>query len=215
MIKLTKGPLPTWLAKNQDQKTVEYMAAVKNKKPSPWIQAELKEALKAECRNKCMYCEVDPNDGSYPAVEHIKPKETFPELVLQWENLGWCCTRCNTNKGNYWKDHEDIRLLNPYEDDPAVHLKHSGPVVVPSLGSERGKNTIRQLKLNRGSLITSKAQRIQELSDRIQLWNQEDNVDKKSVLEEDIIDFLSRESEFCAMLRGFATFQGFPYLDKS
>ncbi|WP_373557499.1 HNH endonuclease [Rhodococcus sp. ACPA4] len=186
------------------------MVAKKGSKPSPWSQAELRDALKSECWNKCMYCEVDPDDGSYPAVEHIKPKESFPDLVLQWENLGWCCTRCNTNKGSYWKDHKDLKLLNPYEDDPADHIKHSGPVIVPSLGSERGKNTIRKLKLNRGSLITSKARRIQDLDDRIQLWNREDDPDKKSVLEDDVLDCLSQESEFCAMLRAFATFQGFP-----
>lgn len=161
-----------------------------------------------------MYCEVNPEDGSYPAVEHIKPKESFPGLVLQWDNLGWCCTRCNTNKGKYWKEHEDLKILNPYEDDPADHIKYAGPLMITSMGGQRGKNTIRQLRLNRESLFLSRSKRVEELDERIQNWDREDHPDKKTVLQEDIQDLLSQDSEFCAALRAFAALRNFP-LEKS
>jgi uncharacterized protein (TIGR02646 family) len=210
VISVTKGPRPTWLELNQASKTAEYVAAPMGNKPRPWNNAELKGFLKSECRNKCMYCEVDPEDSSYPAIEHIKPKEAFPELVLEWENLGWACTRCNTNKGAYWSDHDDLRLLNPYGDDPAEHIDHAGPLVINAIGSERGKNTIRKLKLNRESLFTSKAKRIQELDERIQLWHRETDESKKDVLAEDVKGFLNSEVEFSAALRAFAATRNFP-----
>lgn len=158
-----------------------------------------------------MYCEVKPGDGSYPAVEHIRPREAFPDLVLEWTNLGWACTRCNTNKGSFWSDHEDLKLLNPYEDDPAEHIEHSGPLTVCALGSSRGKNTIRKLKLNRDPLFIARAKRVQELDDRIQLWHGEMDSDRKSVIKEDICDLLLESSEFCATLRAFAVSRGFSY----
>lgn len=210
MIKLAKSSIPDWLANNQIGRTAEYIAAPKSNKPRPWSNFGVKDALKIECHNKCMYCEANPEDSSYPAVEHIKPKETFPDLVLAWENLGWACTKCNTNKGSYWSEHQDLRLLNPYEDDPEEHIDHAGPMVITALDSERGKNTIRQLALNRVALFASKAQRLQELDDRIQMWHSEIDGDKKDVLAEDVQHLLDSNSEFSATLRVFAAKRQFP-----
>lgn len=210
MIKLTKGPAPDWLHENRTEMTQKYLSAPKGSKPSVWNRNDLKSALDRESWGKCMYCEVISADGAYPAIEHIRPREEFPDLVLQWENLGWACTRCNTNKSSYWSDHKDLQLLNPYVDEPDDHIEHAGPLVVGRLDSQRGQNTVRRLKLNREVLFTEKAKRLQDMDARLQAWSNEPDGEKRSVREDDIRDLLTCEAEYSASLRAFALLRGFP-----
>ncbi|WP_415297179.1 HNH endonuclease [Cellulosimicrobium sp. SJTW-1] len=167
-------------------------------------------ALKDECRLKCIYCEGYVDDVSYIAVEHIAPKELFPERVLDWRNLGLACTRCNTNKGSYWAESDALRLINPYEDDPGDHLSHSGPLTVSVLGSSRGENTLRRLKFaDRPDLLMSRMRRIQELDVRIRNWHAETDVEKKELLADDVRDAMAPDREFSAVLVAYAEFCGF------
>ena len=63
-----------------------------------------KEALRESTSGKCMYCESKIGYSSYPHVEHIKPKKKFPELEFSWNNLGFSCQVCNTNKGDKYDE---------------------------------------------------------------------------------------------------------------
>ena len=45
----------------------------------------------------CSYCEM-PLHASL-AVEHIKPKDLYPALKLEWDNFLLACTNCNSTKG--------------------------------------------------------------------------------------------------------------------
>lgn len=209
MIRLIKGETPSWLAANATARKQAYIAASSENKPSPWNTEAVKIALAVECHGKCMYCEASPADTSYLAVEHIKPKGRFPHLVLEWSNLGWACTRCNTQKGDYWSDNGSLTLLNPYDEDPAEHLTHAGPMVVTRDGSSRGANTIRQCKLNRPDLVMSKVRKIEALERMLQLWAAEDDADIQEVLAEDVVALLEVDEEFTASLRVFAESRGF------
>ncbi len=148
MIELRKGPIPSWLQSNQVLQTERYRLAPANNKPSPWRENEIVLALKEECSKKCIYCEGVIDDVSYSAVEHIKPKHIFEDLVLDWNNLGLVCQRCNTNKGGYWTEDEDLQLLNPYQDSLADHITFRGPLTVAHLHSSRADNTVKKLKLH-------------------------------------------------------------------
>lgn len=209
MIRLTKGNPPSWLSANAAARTHAYIAAASNNKPSPWNTDPVKTALAEECHRKCMYCEAMPADSSYLAVEHIKPKSRFPDLVLEWSNLGWACTRCNTHKGDYWSENPALTLLNPYSEDPANHLTHAGPMVLTKDGSSRGANTIRQCRLNRPDLIVSKARQIEALERVLQMWESEEDEDIQEVLAEDVAALLEVDEEFTASLRVFAEARGF------
>jgi hypothetical protein len=157
-----------------------------------------------------MYCEGVIDDVSYSAVEHVHPKSLFPELVLDWDNLGLVCTRCNTNKGDYSSDRTDLALLNPYADLVADHLEFIGAVVAAADGSSRGENTIRQLRLmKRPDLWVAKMRRIEEIEVRIRLWQKELDPDTKQLLAEDLRDALSREREYSATLVAYASRRGF------
>lgn len=210
MIRVEKGACPPKLAARSVEDTKRYRAAPPEKKPSSWNTDEVKAAVRAECRDKCIYCEVLPDDASYGAIEHIRPRKDFPELVLDWLNLGLACTRCNTNKSEYWTSAEALQLINPYVDEPSEHIIFSGPTAVARLESSRGANTIRQLKLNRDQLFLARGRRQQDLDLRITQWHVESDEDIKDVLAQDIHDMLEDTSEFAAALRAFALWRGFP-----
>jgi uncharacterized protein (TIGR02646 family) len=211
MIELNKSKIPTWLQLNQTSKTAEYKLAPADKKPSPWRADEVVAALKNECAKKCMYCECIIDDAAYSAVEHIKPKHLFEDLVLDWDNLGLACTRCNTNKGKYWTDNTDLRLLNPYHDQLAEHIAFRGPLTVAHLHSSRAENTLRRLKLStREDLVVSRMRRIEDLDVRLRLWHNESDAEKKDLFAEDVIDAISNNCEFSGVLRAYAIESGFP-----
>ncbi|WP_224278510.1 HNH endonuclease signature motif containing protein [Nocardioides lacusdianchii] len=192
-------------------KTDEWKAADPTRRPSPWKHPEILGALRAEGRSKCMYCEGKSEDVSYLTVDHIRPKDSFPDLVLEWENLGPACGRCNTNKGNYWTDHDDLRLLDPYIDAVEEHIVFAGPVAVAALGSSRGENTLRQLKFaQREDLFWSRMRRLEDLDQRLRQWDSEDDVEKKQLFAEDVSDAIAPDREFSAALVAFARWRGFP-----
>lgn len=55
-------------------------------------------ALKRMCSGpqRCCYCE----DSQATDVEHIRPKDFYPDLVFVWENYLFACARCNRPKSN-------------------------------------------------------------------------------------------------------------------
>lgn len=45
---------------------------------------------------RCCYCE----DSAGDEVEHIRPKELYPDQVFAWENYLLACGQCNRSKGS-------------------------------------------------------------------------------------------------------------------
>ena len=58
----------------------------------------VRSALTQMCQGarRCGYCE----DSVADEVEHIKPKDLFPEEVFQWRNYLYACGQCNSPKNN-------------------------------------------------------------------------------------------------------------------
>jgi uncharacterized protein (TIGR02646 family) len=212
VIELVKGPVPTWLMTNRVEKTAQYKAAAAaGSKLAPWRASEVVAALKQECSKKCMYCECVIDDASYSAVEHIRPKDIFDDLVLEWNNLGLACPRCNTNKGSYWTEDPTLQLLNPYEDSLDEHIAFRGPLTVAILDSSRGRNTLRKLKLHsREDLLISRMRRIENLEDKLKIWHDETNAERKALYAEDVSAAIADNREFSGVLRAYAGESGFP-----
>jgi uncharacterized protein (TIGR02646 family) len=104
----------------------------------------VKVALDAMCpgARRCVYCE----DNYADEVEHIHPKDTYPELAFAWDNYVYACGPCNGPKNNHFAvfdaaglEHDvtpprpapsprvppvagDPLLINPREEDPFVFL---------------------------------------------------------------------------------------------
>ena len=59
-------------------------------------------------KHKCMSCGRSPKEhGVVLHVDHIKPRSTYPDLALDFDNLQILCEDCNIGKGN--KSQDDLR----------------------------------------------------------------------------------------------------------
>lgn len=88
----------------------------RNKRGNPTFNA-IKDKLTLQCSGarKCVYCEESVADE----VEHIYPKDLFPDRVFSWENYVYACGTCNGPKRNkfaiFRSDNGRFQKLNPPE----------------------------------------------------------------------------------------------------
>lgn len=64
-----------------------------------------KKQLAKDFVNRCAYCDdLDSIAGGYKTypVEHFAPKEKFPQLEFQYDNLLYSCPYCNRSKSDDW-----------------------------------------------------------------------------------------------------------------
>lgn len=142
MIKLTKGKAPKFLT---IQKVTELTNLFKETKATVWKQQGIGKELLKSSSNKCAYCEcLLQIEDSYMQVEHFKDKDTYPEDVVNWENLLPSCARCNRKK--WTLDVIAYPIVNPYVDDPRNHLSHEAFRLYAK--DEKGNMTIKKLYLN-------------------------------------------------------------------
>jgi uncharacterized protein (TIGR02646 family) len=58
----------------------------------------------------CSFCDGFPVEPvSANSIEHFRPKSLFPRLAYSWENLFYCCSKCQESK----MEDFDERLLKP------------------------------------------------------------------------------------------------------
>ena len=121
------------------------------------IKKLLKEALLEEQENSCCpYCETEINLND-SQIEHIKPKDKFPELLIDYENLIICCLeskRCGNSKANKWNE----LFINPVTENPEDYFKYdikTGkiiPIFREKEKFEKAEYTINLLNLNDNGL---------------------------------------------------------------
>lgn len=207
MRKINKGQEPQILADNKEQWRKELVLAalrgdsnvkyLKNK----YNQPSIKEALRCETFAKCMYCESDIGHIAFEHIEHIKPKAMDLDLTFEWENLGIACQKCNHNKGD--KYDEDLKFLNPYEDEPSDYLLAVGHLLYHRPGNRRGELTLKELKLNRSELIEKRKERIDSMQTLLDKYSNEDNPRLKELLKGEIITEFNPEKEYSFFVKAF------------
>ena len=165
-----------------------------------------KEALRKSTFGKCMYCEAKIEHIGFAHIEHIKPKKKFPELEFVWDNLGFCCQRCNTNKGQ--KYDETIPLINPYSENPENHIAFLGFFAFPKKGSERGEYTIRKIELNRKDLIDRRKERIEGIDRMIKATFRTSNESLKNQAITELKKEAENDKEYSAAVKSVLMTQG-------
>ena len=95
-----------------------------NRRRNPVFRA-VREHLAAMCAGarRCCYCE----DSAGDEVEHIKPKDLYPDAVFVWENYLLACGPCNGGKNNRFAVIRKGRLVD-------VTRRHGDPVRPPRRG---------------------------------------------------------------------------------
>jgi uncharacterized protein (TIGR02646 family) len=73
--------------------------SARNKKTNA-VFREVRAALSRMCTatRRCCYCE----DSMADEVEHIAPKDLYPEQVFDWQNYLYACGPCNSPKGSQY-----------------------------------------------------------------------------------------------------------------
>lgn len=77
------------------------------------LRSVIEELQPQSIRTTCQYCTVD----SVGSMDHILPKEEFPEFVVNPKNLFPACPICNQHRGKRWRGKDGEKLfLNLYLD---------------------------------------------------------------------------------------------------
>lgn len=104
---------------------VAYAKSSWGQKPSSLFDGlKLKLAEMCSGNRRCVYCE----DSFADEIEHMRPKDLYPEQAYVWSNYVLACGPCNGPKNNRF-----AVLANP----PAlidVTRKHNAPIVQPTPG---------------------------------------------------------------------------------
>ena len=64
-----------------------------------------REAIRIDCLGRCVYCDIHENENGGQVnmqLDHFRPKQKFPHLRNNPNNLHWSCAECNKLKTDYW-----------------------------------------------------------------------------------------------------------------
>lgn len=202
MRRIAKSPQPEVLQTNAAAWLASFLEDTSNSyRKYRYRHADIKAALIRETHSKCAYCESKVGQNTPGDVEHKVPSSVDRSKHFEWDNLTIACTECNRRKNDYF---DQIRpFLDPYNDDVEGRLIHKGPVVCWSPGDAAAEITVKILNLNdsqRPELILRKVEKISEIVEVKQRAQVETDQSLKLVLEAQLRKFLSRSSEYSAMV---------------
>lgn len=127
--------------------------------------------LRPDFQFRCAYCLTHEHyflDGEAGEVDHHRPLHPPKALGLDfsrfrsaYENLYWCCSSCNSYKGNRWPTNAQyasgIRFLDPCVEDHAAHWE-THPDGTVTAKTTTGRYSIRNIRLDRPRLNKRRAE---------------------------------------------------------
>jgi uncharacterized protein (TIGR02646 family) len=210
MRNLKKILKPQVLIDNADQWLKEFLADPSSEtKKRKYKHPSIKEKLKEETSDKCIYCESKIGHITPGDIEHKKPISKFPDLTFEWENITIACGECNRRKNDYYSSFEDDCFLDPYAQDVESMIFHYGPLITAKIEHNNADITLKILGLiKRKELLTQKIQKFQDIDARYRQYYSEKNNTLKEVLKRDLIDMANSTEEYSGMVKAFLQSQG-------
>ncbi len=132
---------------------------------------------------RCMYCES--SEGV--AVDHFRPRATYPERTFDWPNLLWACSNCNSNNKRqlFPLSPRGLPLLiDPTATDPAKHLAFSPTTGRYTAITPEGGASERVYGLNRVTLTTGRRDAVSATKALILHYDQQLSVGDSEAAEE-------------------------------
>jgi uncharacterized protein (TIGR02646 family) len=143
---ISKSAPPGILVDNSETWLAEYLACPTNQTAKyRYRHPDIKQALKNESGDKCVYCESKIGHNTPGDIEHKVPSSGDPSMHFEWRNLAIACTECNRRKNAYYN--ESTPFLDPHNDDVESMIVHHGPLVFWISGNRRAEITLRLLEL--------------------------------------------------------------------
>ena len=144
VIKLERSDRPNQLT---DEVVKSLTDKFKTTKARVWDKSYIKSGLLEMSHGKCCYCEIQLTEESkYMTVDHFHHKDSYPDEVVDWDNLLPCCNLCNSTKSSH--DTYINPIINPTIDNPQQHLYFHFLHYCCRNNSVLGANTISVLNLN-------------------------------------------------------------------
>ena len=172
------------------RKTVPGFAS-RNKPSNPTFQA-VRKVLSEMCSGarRCAYCE----DSVADEVEHIYPKDLFPDKCYEWANYLYACGPCNGPKNNQFAvflpngemvvlgsnqepPHDSSVVINPRLENGmdfcrldliSFHFKIVAPAGTPEyLRADYTFNTVLRLNIQREYLVEARENAYSEYKSRL------------------------------------------------
>ncbi|MCZ1266711.1 HNH endonuclease [Paenibacillus tundrae] len=205
MRSIAKSEIPNILALKETEWLKELMDYVNQDTEIPpkvggrYRHAQIKQALLTESNNKCVYCESKIVHIDYGDVEHILPKSIHRELTFSWNNLTIGCSKCNTNKSDYYNP--DLPLLNPYTDEPEKCITFIGAFPYPTDGNAQAEVTIMKLKLDRSELVEKRNEHIKNLTPLFKQFQRTTDDTLRKLLLDDILEYTKPDKEFSLLIK--------------
>lgn len=199
MIELQRGEKPKYLT---DEKAEELTKRFKaNNKDTVWKHKDIHNALLISSSSKCAFCESKLQvSASYMEIEHFKPKDDYPDEVVDWDNLLPSCKRCNTTKGTH--DVVTEPIINPFDIDPKDHLSQAACRIYSK--TALGESTRIVLNLNDTLLMRPRFEVWNYVTDKIEEIHQD--ISSKSKLTRHDRNKLSKLLTSCQADHEFSAF---------
>jgi uncharacterized protein (TIGR02646 family) len=94
--------------------------------------------LMAMTAEHCTFCDGFPIETTGDSIEHFIPVTKEPKLAYQWENLFYCCLKCQASKGEGYSE----KLLRPdvdgYSFDHYFQYDTKTGKIIPNIDREHG-----------------------------------------------------------------------------
>lgn len=193
-------------------------------------QKDIKKSLKNIYKNKCAFCEEETTEcvnsnleECSSTIDHYRPKSIYYWLSYSWDNLLWCCHRCNQNKDNTFDVIKKLGTFNQstflnknrIHNISKIYYRIEKPLMIhPELESvldklsfkngiidsndSRVKYTINICKLDRSDLNEKRLKIIEDFRTSARKRNRL-NKSYKDILDNLKKDFMYEESEFRAL----------------
>jgi hypothetical protein len=126
------------------------------------ITAEVRDQVRRRANFACEFCGVSETDvGGQLTVDHFQPRSQGG--TDSFDNLLYCCARCNQYKLDYWPaSSHDPQLWNPRCDLAEQHFLELEDSTLHAL-TATGAFTLQRLRLNRPPLVAHRLRRRQEV----------------------------------------------------
>ena len=191
---LSKAP------KSLDSKISEVIQNQKYKKVK--FNKHTKDSLKRIYNNKCAYCEkrivknnAENTNEKENSIEHYRPKSKYYWLAFSWDNLLWCCTRCNTYKSDEFEIVKNKVVYDKsFDSNMHTSTKEYNNLEEPKMVHPELEDIMDKLIFDKKGKISSNNNRVQYTIDCCRLDRDYLNTKRKKIFD----DFIKKVEDAIA-----------------
>jgi len=160
---------------------------------------DIKDSLESLYYKKCAYCEQkvirnsEEQTDDKSTVEHYRPKSKYYWLAYSWDNLLWCCHRCNQNKSNNFEIvSNEVAYENLFKEN--IHSSTLGyqKIEKPKMIHPELESVLDKLTFNNG-IIDSDDPRVQYTIETCELDRDDLNEKRQTIIDDFTVSLIDKK----------------------